>query len=178
MLILTIVLSVANYITFKTALNESRSFLYSISTTGEIIPMQHIKDRENIDIEIRHHIEMFVDNFYTLDQFNVERKTEKARWLADVRKWYDLRLSKNFYNEIRDFHIRYTANIEDLKIAQTSSESYTFTMAISIRSSESKTTTLLHTSGNIILTERNYPHNPHGLFIENYTEERKEIINE
>lgn len=179
MLILAIVLSIANYMTYKTALVESRKFIYAIDKEGEIIPLRLIEDRENIEIEIQHHIEMFVDNFYSLDQHNVHAKVEKARWLADVRKWYDLRLNKNFYNEIKDFQIRYSANIVDLSIVRSDNRNYNFTMTIEIKRSDiSQSKTLLYTSGNIILTDRNYPHNPHGLFIENYTEQRKEIINE
>lgn len=72
---------ILNYLERRETLGKQLEFSYYVATDGEVIPARYAQRRDNIEIEIRHHLAMFVDDWYALTQDTWEAKAEAAGWL-------------------------------------------------------------------------------------------------
>ena len=101
-----------NYLTVKSAIEESRKYLYVVRDSGEVVPMEYVNRRENLAIEVKHHLQMLVDNFYDLNQFNWEEKSvNRAFWLGDIEKLHISRQNNGYYNRFIQYNIEQQANL-------------------------------------------------------------------
>lgn len=57
---------ILNYLERRETLGKQLEFSYYVATDGEVIPARYAQRRDNIEIEIRHHLAMFVDDWYAL----------------------------------------------------------------------------------------------------------------
>ena len=57
---IAVVALIMNYLTVRSAMEESRKYLYVVRESGEIVPMEYINRRENLSIEVKHHLQMMV----------------------------------------------------------------------------------------------------------------------
>ena len=107
---IAVVALIMNYLTVRSAMEESRKYLYVVRESGEIVQMEYISRRENLSIEVKHHLQMMVDNFYNLNQFNGEEKSiNKAFWLGDLEKLHLSRQNKGYYNRSIQYNIEQDA---------------------------------------------------------------------
>lgn len=67
---------ILNYLERRETLGKQLEFSYYVATDGEVIPARYAQRRDNIEIEIRHHLAMFVDDWYALTQDTWEAKAE------------------------------------------------------------------------------------------------------
>ena len=81
-LLLVLVSFILNYLERRETLGKQLEFSYYVATDGEVIPARYAQRRDNIEIEIRHHLAMFVDDWYALTQDTWEAKAEAAGWLG------------------------------------------------------------------------------------------------
>lgn len=58
-----VVAMLLTYLTSIKSVDESRKYLYMVRTDGEVVPMQWVNRRENLAVEMKHHVFMFVENF-------------------------------------------------------------------------------------------------------------------
>lgn len=77
-LLLVLVSFILNYLERRETLGKQLEFSYYVATDGEVIPARYAQRRDNIEIEIRHHLAMFVDDWYALTQDTWEAKAEAA----------------------------------------------------------------------------------------------------
>lgn len=157
--------------------DESRKYLYMVKETGEIVPMEWVNRRDNIEIEVKHHLQMLIDDFYSLNQFNWEEKAvNKAFWLGDMEKIHIDRENKGYYNRFIQYNVVQQAELrpEDIELVRITENKYNFKIIIHLSESylESQNEYLVFARGKIKVTDRNFPHNPHGLFVEEYIEDR------
>lgn len=170
-----IVAMLLNFFSTQKAIDESRKYLYMIKTDGEVVPMEWIERRDNMTVEVKHHISMFVDNFYTLNQYNWEERVEKALWLGDFKNLHIRRLNEGFYNRFIQFGVEQRAMLfpESIELVQ---ENGQIVFRIMINLSEKidnvRYNYTIFAKGNVQMTTREFPLNPHGLFITNYIEEK------
>lgn len=167
--------------TIHNAVGESRKYLYMIRENGDIAPIEWIERRNNIEIEAKHHITMFVDYFYNINQYTQKTNIEKALWLGNFQNLYADRVNKNYFNNTL-LDIEYMGEIEHMELYPTDNDgSYLFQIIINattrVAGSPDKITKIF-AKGNIKVTSREFPHNPHGLYIDNYVEEKIVNINE
>lgn len=165
------------------SIDESRKYLYMVKESGEVVPMEWVNRRDNIEIEIKHHLQMLVDDFYSLNQFNWEEKAvNKAFWLGDLEKIHIDRENKGYYNRFIQFNVEQVAEVkpENIELLSLDNSTFSFKIIITLSDSylETKNNYLIFAKGKIKTTDRNFPNNPHGLFVIEYIEDRLEKITE
>lgn len=173
-LLLVLVCFLLNYLERREAQRERLEYAYYVGTNGEVIPARYALRRDNIEIEIRHHLTMFVGDWYNLTQYDWERKAEAAGWMGgnSIRDMYVARKKAGYFNRFIQNNITQTARIVDLQIRQEAEGVYAFDMVVDIDElldAYVRKWRLLAT-GRVSEVERSWPHNPHGLWIEPYLE--------
>ena len=163
-----IVAMILNFLTTRTAVEESRKYLYMVRESGEIVPMEYLNRRENLSIEVKHHLQMAVDNFYSLNQFNWEEKSvNKAFWLGDFENLHTARLNKGYYNRFIQYNVEQDASLwpQNIELQFVDGE-YRFKIMIDLKVSQGSgayTKWVIFAKGKVSEKTRNFPHNPHGL---------------
>jgi len=153
----------------KKALNSS----FAINTDGTVIPLKWVAQKENFQVEALAHLELFHTYFYNIDASNYEKNLEKALWLGNssVDNLYRQKKADGVYNRLLQYSlVQKVLSVEsqlDLK-----AEPYQFqTKTIfEINRGTVVDTYELVSTGNLIVVDRNYPKNTHGLLITNYFE--------
>ena len=62
-LMLVLVCFVLNYLERREEREVRMKYAYYVATDGEVIPARYAQRRDNIEIEIRHHLSMFVEDW-------------------------------------------------------------------------------------------------------------------
>lgn len=175
--VIAIISMILCFLTISKQTEESRNYLYMVRADGEIVPMEWVNRRDNLDIEMKHHLEMMVDNLYSINQFNFEEKViNKGFWLGDFEPLHNNRRSKGYYNIFVQSNIEQDAfilpkNIELERISNTKSK---FRIIIDMKRNYGNTEKkfVIFATGEIEEKTRNFPNNPHGLWITKYAEEK------
>lgn len=165
------------FVTISKQTEESRNYLYMVRSDGEVVPMEWVNRRDNLEIEMKHHLEMMVDNLYSINQFNFEEKViNKGFWLGDFEPLHNNRRAKGYYNIFVQSNIEQDAfvlpqNIELERISNTKSK---FRIVIDMKRNYGNTEKkfVIFATGEIEEKKRNFPNNPHGLWITKYAEEK------
>ena len=176
-LVIAVVCVIANFFTSSKAVDESRKYLYMVNTEGEIIPLAWANRRDNLAVEMKHHIQIFVENFYSLNQNNWESRVEKALWLGDFEQQHIRRSNDGFYNRFIQFGIAQEgyAEPENIELVSAADNSVVFRIIINLTEYVDKKNVNRYSifgTGRIKMTDRNFPKNPHGMYIENFVEEK------
>lgn len=173
-LLLVLVCFVFNYLERREALRERLECAYYVYADGEVVPAHYAQRRDNIEIEIRHHLKMFVDCWYSLTQYDWERKAEAAGWLGgnSIRDLFIARRKAGFFNRFIQNNISQEAEIVEVRITPQQDGRYAFDLVVDIceRLEEQVQRWRVLAAGTVEVTERSWPHNPHGLWIEPYLE--------
>ncbi len=173
-LLLVLVCFVLNSLERREAQRERAEYAYYVAADGEVIPAHYAARRDNIEIEIRHHLAMFVDAWYSLTQYDWQQKAERAGWLGgnSIRDLFIARKKAGYYNRFIQNNLMQTAQIADLQIRPEADGTYSFELVVDIqeRSDAYARTWRLLAGGAVRVIERSWPHNPHGLWIEPYLE--------
>lgn len=173
-----IVAIIANIYLAKNILTESREYIYVLASDGEIIPTRIAQANENRIIEAQHHIKMLVDYFYNLNQNNIQGEANcinKALWLGDLKAADDYRKTTKFYDRIIQYSLKYTTNIEKMEVTP-HQDVMNFRCIIRIQITGERGIIpeeyFEELTGILKITNRNFPYNPHGLFIEEFVAKR------
>lgn len=165
----TVLTSVITYRVYKNSVNSA----FAIGTDGSMIPLKWVTQKENFEVETLSHLKLFHSYFYNINASNYEKNLEKALWLGNssVDNVYRQKKADGVYNRLLQYSLVQKVISIDSKI-DIQKESYGFK---TITIFEINRGTIidryeLTTSGNLILVDRNYPNNPHGLLITNYFE--------
>lgn len=175
--VIAVVAMIMNHLSTRAAIEESRKYLYMVRESGEIVPMEYMNRRENLSIEVKHHLQMLVDNFYNLNQFNWEEKSvNRAFWLGDMEKIHIARQNKGYYNRFIQYNIEQEANLwpQNIEVAEIDGK-FHFKIMIDLKISQSgggSTKWVVFAKGIVTEKTRNFPHNPHGLWISDFIEEQ------
>ncbi|MFT5669031.1 MAG: hypothetical protein ACI9DK_003242 [Vicingaceae bacterium] len=155
--------------TNKNAMNSA----FAINTDGSIIPLKLVNQKENFKVEALAHLELFNNYFYNIDASNYEKNLEKALWLGNssVDNLYRQKKADGVYNRLLQYSlIQKVLSIDSQIIENNGTYSFTTTTIFEINRGSIIDTYELVSSGNIIIVDRNFPNNPHGLLITNYFE--------
>ena len=171
--------SYAIWMAFKTE-KDALNSAFAINTDGSIIPLKLVTQKENFRVEALAHLELFHTYFYNIDASNYERNLEKALWLANssVDNLYRQKKADGVYNRLLQYSLVQKVLSIDSQVEQQNG-SYVF-QTVTIfeinRGSVIDTYELIST-GNLIMVDRNFPNNPHGLLITNYFENTLKKLN-
>lgn len=152
-----------------------------LESDGEIRKIRsRITQNEALTIECRHHINMLYGSLYTMNQFNFEKQIESAYWLGDesIRDAYRKYKNQGWYDQLLKDNIEIESEVVLVDVDLTRYP-YPVTVQgfVAFRKGFSSEKFILDGTCFIKKTARNYPHNPHGLFIINWTPQLKEIKN-
>ena len=155
---------------------------FAINTDGSVIPLKLVSQKENFMVEALAHLELFHTYFYNIDASNYEKNLEKALWLGNsaVDNLYRQKKADGVYNRLLQYSlVQKVLSIESKIQHQNDTYSFITTTVFEINRGTIVDTYQLVSTGNLILVDRNYPNNTHGLLITNYFEKTlKKISNE
>ncbi|MFS4494712.1 conjugal transfer protein TraK [Maribacter sp. 2308TA10-17] len=161
---------------------KSLNTTFAIGTDGEVIPLKLVTQKENFQVEALAHLELFHTYFYNIDASNYEKNLEKALWLGNssVDNLYRQKKADGVYNRILQYSLVQKILSIDSQV-QEQNGNYTFktTTVFEINRGSIIDTYELTSSGKLIIVDRNYPNNTHGLLITDYFENTlKKLSNE
>ncbi|WNH11989.1 conjugal transfer protein TraK [Thalassobellus suaedae] len=153
----------------KKALNNA----FAINTDGTVIPLKWVTQKENFQVEALAHLELFHTYFYNIDASNYEKNLKKALWLGNssVDNLYRQKKADGVYNRLLQYSlIQKVLSIESQLDIQTEPYQFKTTTVFEINRGTIVDTYELVSTGNLLVVDRNYPNNTHGLLITNYFE--------
>lgn len=153
----------------KKALNNA----FAINTDGSVIPLKWVEQKENLKVEALAHLELFHSYFYEIDASNYEKNLEKALWLGDssVDNLYRQKKADGVYNRILQYSlVQKVLSIESEIDLQQSPYQFKTRTVFEINRGTVVDRYELISSGNLVIVDRNFPYNTHGLLITNYFE--------
>lgn len=164
------------YAIYNKALDSS----WAINVDGTVLPIKLVESKESFDIEVMHDLDMFHRAFYDINANNYESQIEKALWLGNesVDELYRQKKSEGVYNKLVQFNL--IQKVTDIKTQiDTRTQPFQFRTVVTFEVNRGTTVDSYKvvTKGNLIKITRNYPHNPHGLLITNFYEERLRRLN-
>ena len=157
------------YNTYTKALNNA----FAISTNGSVIPLKLVTQKENFTVEALSHLELFHTYFYNIDASNYEKNLEKALWLGNssVDNLYRQKKADGVYNRLLQYSLVQRVLSIDSKLESNDGVySFNTTTVFEINRGTIVDTYELITTGNLIIVDRNFPQNTHGLLITNFFE--------
>ena len=155
--------------TNKNALNSA----FAINTDGSIIPLKLVTQKENFSVEALAHLELFHTYFYNIDASNYEKNLEKALWLGNssIDNLYRQKKADGVYNRLLQYSLVQKVVRIDSKVSEVNGAyAFTTTVIFEINRGSVVDTYELVSTGNLVVVDRNFPNNPHGLLITNYFE--------
>ena len=164
------------FTTHKSALKSA----FAINTDGSIIPLKLITQKENFRVEALAHLELFHTYFYNIDASNYERNLEKALWLGNssIDNLYRQKKADGVYNRLLQYSlVQKVLSIDSRIIENNGSYSFTTTTIFEINRGSIIDTYELVSTGKLIMVDRNFPNNPHGLLITDYFENTLKKLN-
>mgnify|MGYP003664790164 FL=1 len=164
------------FTTNKNAMNSA----FAINIDGSIIPLKLVNQKENFKVEALAHLELFHNYFYNIDASNYEKHLEKALWLGNssVDNLYRQKKADGVYNRLLQYSLVQKVLSIDSKITENDSTySFTTTTIFEINRGSIIDTYELVSTGDLIIVDRNFPNNPHGLLITNYFENTLKKLN-
>jgi len=163
--------------TNKNAMNSA----FAINTDGSIIPLKLVNQKENFKVEALAHLELFHNYFYNIDASNYEKNLKKALWLGNssVDNLYRQKKADGVYNRLLQYSlVQKVLSIESQITENNGTYGFTSTTIFEINRGTIIDTYELVSTGNLIMVNRNFPNNPHGLLITNYFENTLKKIND
>jgi hypothetical protein len=160
----------------RSALNNS----FAINTDGSVIPLKWVTQKENLEVEALAHLELFHNYFYNIDASNYLRNLEKALWLGNssVDNLYRQKKADGVYNRLLQYSlVQKVLSIESQLDLQVEPYQFKTTTIFEINRGTVVDRYELVSTGNLIVVDRNYPTNTHGLLITNYFENTLKKIN-
>tara|TARA_R110002049_G_scaffold85772_1_gene218118 strand:- start:122 stop:634 length:513 start_codon:yes stop_codon:yes gene_type:complete len=164
------------FITNENALNNA----FAINIDGSIIPLKLVSQKENFKVEALAHLELFHNYFYNIDASNYEKNLKKALWLGNssIDNLYRQKKADGVYNRLLQYSlVQKVLGIDSQITENNGSYSFTATTIFEINRGSIIDTYELVSTGNLIMVDRNFPNNPHGLLITNYFENTLKKLN-
>ena len=146
---------------------------FAISTDGSVIPLKLVAQKENFAVEALAHLDLFHNYFYNIDAGNYERHLEKALWLGNssVDDLYKQKKADGVYNRLLQYSlVQKVIHIDSNIMEHNGAYSFKTTTLFEINRGSVVDTYELVSTGNLIMVDRNFPNNPHGLLITDYFE--------
>lgn len=148
---------------------------FVVSAEGEVIPLKLVRQQENLEIEALAHLQLFHEYFYNLSPHNYKEQMEKALWLGNtsVSELYLQKRAEGFYNRLLQYSLLQKVTAFEAQVAvQEPPYRFEATLQLTINRGEHTDYYELKTSGALLQVDRSFPHNPHGLLITDYFEDR------
>ena len=153
---------------------------FAINNDGSIIPLKLVTQKENFKVEALAHLELFHRYFYNIDASNYERNIEKALWLGNssVDNLYRQKKADGVYNRLLQYSlVQKVLTITSELIEGNDTYGFRTVTVFEINRGTVVDTYELVSTGNLVIVDRNFPNNPHGLLITEYFEKTLKKLN-
>jgi len=153
--------------------NKALNSAFAINPDGTVIPLKWVAQKENFQVEALAHLELFHSYFYDIDASNYEKNLEKALWLGNssIDNLYRQKKADGVYNRLLQFSlVQKVLSIESQLDIDGDIYGFKTRTVFEINRGTVVDTYELISTGNLIVVDRNYPKNTHGLLITNYFE--------
>ncbi len=162
--------------------NKVLNNTFAVNTDGSVIPLKWVAQKENLKVEALAHLDLFHTYFYNIDASNYEKNLEKALWLGNssVDNLYRQKKADGVYNRLLQYSlVQKVLSIESQLDLQSNPYTFQSTTIFEINRGTVVDRYELISTGNLIVVDRNFPKNTHGLLITNYFEKSlKKLTNE
>ena len=162
--------------------NKALNNAFAINTDGSVIPLKWVAQKENLKVEALAHLELFHSYFYNIDASNYEKNLEKALWLGNssVDNLYRQKKADGVYNRLLQYSlVQKVLSIESQLDLQSNPYKFQTKTIFEINRGTVVDRYELISTGNLIVVDRNFPKNTHGLLITDYFEKSlKKLTNE
>lgn len=162
--------------------NKALNNAFAINTDGSVIPLKWVAQKENLRAEALAHLELFHIYFYNIDASNYEKNLEKALWLGNssVDNLYRQKKADGVYNRLLQYSlVQKVLSIESQLDLQSIPYKFQTKTIFEINRGTIVDRYELISTGDLIVVDRNFPKNTHGLLITNYFEKSlKKMTNE
>ena len=162
--------------------NKALNNAFAINTDGSVIPLKWVAQKENLKVEALAHLELFHTYFYNIDASNYEKNLEKALWLGNssVDNLYRQKKADGVYNRLLQYSlVQKVLSIESQLDLQSNPYKFQTRTIFEINRGTVVDRYELISTGKLIVVDRNFPKNTHGLLITDYFEKSlKKITNE
>ena len=175
--LLTCVFSILTVYSFNRSMLNST---FAVNTDGSIIPLKLVSQKENMEVEALSHLDLFHQYFYGIDESNYQKNLEKALWLGDstVDNVYRQKKADGVYNRLLQYSLVQKVISVNTELTLTpKTTSFQTEVIFEINRGSIIDKYQLITTGNLILVDRNFPHNTHGLLITNFFENSLKKLN-
>ena len=159
---------------------ESQSNLFTINETGEVVPLSKLEDKEADLIQAKANIELFVNNYLSLDAYSMKRKRERVLWLVGEQptKIIKDRASKGYFDDFLSI-AGLTQNAYILQQTMEISKEAPYKASFVVRIQRVNGGVIEEYNDFINLTmekvNKNYPYNPYGLLITQISENLRKV---
>ncbi len=152
---------------------------FAVNQEGSVIPLKLVSQRENLNVEVLSHLELFHTYFYHMNASNYEKNIEKSLWLGNssVDALYQQKRADGVYNRLLQYSlIQKVISVESKVNIEQKPYGFKTVVRFEINRGTVVDAYELTTSGKLIHVERNFPKNPHGLLITDFYENRLKKI--
>lgn len=169
-----LICSLSLYFSYKVYLN-SKNELYAINDKGIMIPINKVVEKEDFIIVVKSAISYFVEQYYSLDQYNLNQKREKVLWLADeeFQNNYKDKANKGYFNRFIQTGAIQKAKVIEKSIKISSWDSpfnVEYDVMIEINNGGNVNKYIVHNNATLLQVSRNYPYNPFGILYTKFVE--------
>lgn len=155
---------------------ESQKNIFAINDKGELVPLVKLDNKKDKLRQIQANLDYFVSLYYNLDGYTMKDKKEKVLWLVGKQPMVIIkdRDKKGYFN----IFLSITGLQQYAKIDQNSwqfssyDQPYNVSFVVDIVrvNGESKEYYKCEVSTTIEEVNRNYPYNPYGFILTNFSE--------
>ena len=170
----------AIWVTISTR-NKALNSAFAINTDGSVIPLKLVTQKENFRVEALAHLELFHTYFYNIDASKYEKNLEKALWLGNssVDNLYRQKKADGVYNRLLQYSlVQKVLRIESQLEEKEDSYHFRTRVIFEINRGSIVDAYELVTTGKLLIVDRHFPNNPHGLLITDYFENSLRKINQ
>ncbi|MFO7655665.1 MAG: hypothetical protein R6W78_01215 [Bacteroidales bacterium] len=143
---------------------------------GSVRKVGVISENEAREIEIKDHLARFIDNFYSFDQNTIDKNINASLWLGGdcIKNLYFKYKNNNWYNKVIQLNIIQEA-VPDYDQFKVDISTYPYKASASavlyLKQGNATEKFQLNISCTLENVSRNFPNNPHGLFITELSEQ-------
>jgi hypothetical protein len=171
MVVMTLSFSFFMYKTY----NDSISNAFIFDKEGERLPLSWVNRNKVVEVEIKDHLRLWFERYYSFDQNNYVEQRRSALPLITVEDWKALETyyeEREWWEQVALNNIRQkTTLVPDSFVMEGNEAPFSFSAEARMEVTAGngpRSYYLLSVSGKIDYVTPTYPENPHGLIIMNY----------
>lgn len=178
--IIAMVAVICSFISTIYIYKTSTKNVYVISEKGELLPLSKLEEKRDRKIEIKSNIKYFTDKYYNLNAYNMKRKQEDVLWLVGSQptKIIKARIRSGYFDEFLSINgLMQESELIENTLQVNEKEPYQLSCQILIKRINNNVIRpyLATIKMEMINVDRNYPYNPYGLLITQFSEEIQEL---